>query len=125
MRTETMPARWDPCTAQALTRLRETTGRSASFLVTQAVLQATSERADLSEHFATPTRGQAIRTTVTLRSDVLDDVESLAHAHPTARGERSRYAVVRACVRWWLDTDLDELSDRLGRQWIRMEARRA
>ncbi|GBF17400.1 hypothetical protein Br6_04806 [Rhodococcus sp. Br-6] len=122
MRTETMPARWDPRTAQALTRLREATGRPVSFLVTQAVLHATREHADLTGHFATPARGQAVRTTVTLRSDIRDQVAALADAHHSARGGRSHYAVVRACVRWWLDTDLDELSDRLGRQWIRTEA---
>ena len=54
--TETMPARWDRATATTLTRLRETTGRPVSFLVTQAVLHATNDRADLTDYFATPAR---------------------------------------------------------------------
>lgn len=123
--TETMPARWDRATATTLTRLRETTGRPVSFLVTQAVLHATNDGADLTDYFATPARGDTVRTTVTLHGDVAGKLDSIAAAHPSARGVRSRYAVVRACVRWWLDTDLDDLSARLGGQWLRVEARRA
>lgn len=123
--TETMPARWDRATANTLTRLRETTGRPVSFLVTQAILHAARADADLTEYFGTPARGQTVRTTVTLHGNVAGNLDRIAAEHPSPRGVRSRYAVVRACVRWWLDTDVDDLSTRLGGQWLRVEASHA
>jgi hypothetical protein len=119
MATDTVPARWDSDTNTKLEFLRDTTGRTVSWMVGYAISTAATDCASDPEpliSYLTPLsrRANSVRTSVTLTSSTALHLQALSELLERTGQPRSRYAIARACVRRWLDRDLDALALSLG-----------
>ena len=119
MATDTVPARWDSDTSTKLAFLRDTTGRTVSWMVGYAISIAAADCVgdpDLLVPYFAPLarRANAVRTSVTLTTSAARHLQTVAELHDQNGQTRSRYAIARACVRRWLDRDLDALARSLG-----------
>jgi len=113
MATDTV--RWDSDTSAKLELLRAITGRTLSSMVGYAISAAATDCAEDPApltSYLTPLarRANAVRTSVTVSAATDRHLQTLSELLGRTGQPRSRYAIARACVRRWLDRDLDDLA---------------